>query len=195
MGEVKARGLDLAWVCATLPGMSESDAAAWPLVFEAEIVPHRSLSPRGLAYVLGFLGVVSLSVTTLFWFLGAWPIAGFNGGEMLVAACLLRAHARSRRAREVLLLTAQDLRILRFDENGGRSEAHMPAAWLNVFLEERPGRVPGLYLVTHGRKEEVARVLGEPQKRDLAAALKDALYGLKNPTFDNPQLSQGSASF
>jgi uncharacterized membrane protein len=175
--------------------MSDSNGAAWPLVLEAEIVPHRSLTPRGLAYVLGFLGVVSLSVTTMFWFLGAWPIAGFNGGEMLVAACLLRAHARSRRAREVLLLTAQDLRILRFDENGGRSEAQMPAAWLNVFLEERPGRVPGLYLVTHGRKEEVARVLGEPQKRDLAAALKNALYELKNPTFDNPQLSEESASF
>ena len=58
----------------------------WPLLFEAQITPHRSLSPRGLALILGFLGVVSLSVTTMFWFLGAWPIAGFNGGEMLLAA-------------------------------------------------------------------------------------------------------------
>ncbi len=193
MGEVKPPGLDLALLCATLACMSDRPGTLgerpWPLVFEAEIVPHRSLSPRGLAYVLGFLGVVSLGVTTLFWYLGAWPIAGFNGGEMLVAACLLRAHARSRRAREVLLLTAQDLRILRFDENGGRSEAQLPAAWLNVILEERPGRVPALYLVTHGRTEEIARVLGEPQKRDLAEALKGALYGLRNPVLDNPQLN------
>jgi uncharacterized membrane protein len=159
-----------------------------PLIFEAEIVPHRSLSARGLALILCFLGTVSLSVTTMFWFLGAWPIAGFNGGEMLLAAFLLRAHARSRRAREVLLLTAQDLRILRFDENGASSERSLPAGWLNVILEERPGRVPALLLATHGHTEEVARVLGEPQKRDLAEALKHALHGMRNPVFDNPQL-------
>jgi uncharacterized membrane protein len=163
---------------------------AWTsdLIFEAELKPHRSLSPRGVAIVLGFLGVVSLCVTTMFYFMGAWPIVGFNGGEMLIAAALLRSHARSRRAREVLLLTAQDLRILRFDEDGKRTERFLPAAWLNIVLEERPGRVPALYASTHGRREEVARALGEPEKRSLAAALSAAIDGMRHPHFDNPQL-------
>ena len=151
-------------------------------------MPYRSLSPRGLAWVLGSMGVASLSVTTLFWFLGAWPIAGFNGGEMLLAACLLRAHARSRRVRELLLLEESNFRILRFDENGDRTERRLPTAWLNVLLEEKPGRVPGLFLATHGTREEVAKVLGEPEKRDLAEALRAALHRLRNPVFDNPQL-------
>lgn len=163
--------------------------AVQDLLFEAQLVPHRSLSGRGLAIVLGFLGVASLCVTTLFWFLGAWPIAGFNGGEMLLAAFLLRAHARSRRAREVLLLTPDGMRILRFDEDGRRHERHLPAAWLAVQLEERNGRVPGLYLGSHGRREEVARMLGEAEKRDLAEALKGALYRMRHPVFDNPQLA------
>lgn len=158
------------------------------LHFEAEVVPHRSLSPRGLTILLCGLGSVSLGVTTLFWWLGAWPIAGFNGAEMILAALLLRAHMRARRARELLLLSDQGLRILRYDENGGKAERHLPAAWLNVILEERPGRVPALYLATHGRREEVARALGEPAKRDLADALKAALHRMRNPIFDNPQL-------
>jgi uncharacterized membrane protein len=41
------------------------------LIFEAELSPHRSLSARGIGIVLGFLGIVSLGVTTLFWWLGA----------------------------------------------------------------------------------------------------------------------------
>ena len=159
------------------------------LHFEAVVVPHRSLSPRGLAIVLSILGVVSLSVTTMFWMLGAWPIAGFNGGEMLIAAVLLRSHVRSRRAREVLLLTDQNLRILRFDEKGGREERQLPAAWLAVIVEERPGRVPGLFLASHGKREEVARALGETEKRDLAGALKTALHRMRHPVFDNPQLA------
>jgi uncharacterized membrane protein len=99
------------------------------LIFEAVLQPHRSLSARGIGIVLGFLGTVSLGVTTLFWWLGAWPIAGFNGGEMLIAAALLRAHARSRRAREVLLLTDGGMRVLNFDENGGKSVRAACPAW------------------------------------------------------------------
>jgi uncharacterized membrane protein len=124
----------------------------------------------------------------LFWYLGAWPIAGFNCGEMLLAAALLRSHARSRRVREVLSLSEGGLRIVRYDIDGGRSEVCLPAAWLNIDLVEKPGRVPGLFLISRGRREEVARALGEPQKRDFAAALRSALDRLRHPVFNNPQL-------
>lgn len=161
------------------------------VLFEAELKPHRSLSRRGLAVVLGFLGMVSLGVTTMFWLLGAWPIAGFNGVEVALAILLLRAHARGARAREVLLLSDRGMVVLNFDETGGRSERRLPSAWLNVVVEERHGRVPGLLLVTHGRVVEVARMLGEMEKRDLAGALRDALFRMRNPVFDNPQLQSG----
>ena len=168
--------------------MTSEASAPETLIFEAVLQPHRSLSARGIGIVLGFLGTVSLGVTTLFWWLGAWPIAGFNGGEMLIAAALLRAHARSRRAREVLLLTDGGMRVLNFDENGGKTERNLPGGWLNVVLEERQGRVPGLLLTTHGRQVEVARMLGEDQKRDLFDTLKGVLHRMRNPVFDNPQL-------
>ena len=161
-------------------------------LFEAIVTPHRSLSQRGIFILLGCLGTASLSVTLLFWYLGAWPIAGFNGVEMAVAAALLRHHARTRRVREVLRLTQDSVHIDRFDINGAHTQASLPAAWLNVHLEEKPGRVPGLFLTTHGHREEVARVLGETQKRDLAEALRTALYRLRNPVFTNPQLSDPS---
>ncbi len=169
--------------------MTDTTPPSETLIFEAVLQPHRSLSPRGIGLVLGFLGTVSLGVTTLFWWLGAWPIAGFNGGEMLVAAAMLRAHARSRRAREVLVLTESGMRVVSFDENGGRTERVLPSGWLNVVLEERQGRVPALLLTTHGRVVEVARMLGEEQKRDLAETLKGVLHRMRNPIFDNPQLA------
>ena len=168
--------------------MTQPASQAEATLFEAVLTPHRSLSLRGLGYLLGFLGVVSLGVTTLFFTLGAWPIAGFNGGEMLVAAALLRAHARSRRAREVLLLTDSGMRVLFFDPDGSKRERHMPSGWLNVVIEERQGRVPGLLLTTHGKRLEVARMLGEAEKRDLAEALRSVLHRMRHPVFDNPQL-------
>ncbi len=159
-----------------------------PILFQAEVTPHRSLSPRGLRLIIAFVCIVSLSTTTLFWSLGAWPIAGFNGGEILLAMVLLRAHHRSARAKEILMLSGGGLRILRVAAGGQTSEQVLPAGWLNVVLTERPGRVPGLYLAARGRQVEVAHSLGEPEKRDLAEALAGALHRLKNPVFDNPQL-------
>ncbi len=159
-----------------------------PVVFEAEVTPHRSLSARGLRRVIGFVAVVSLCTTSVFWYIGAWPIAGFNGGEILLAMVLLRAHARSRRQREVLLLSNQSLRIVRTDAKGRDSESRLSPGWLNVILQERPGRVPGLFLTSRGQHVEVGAALGEPEKRDLAAALSEAVHRLKNPVFDNPQL-------
>ena len=158
------------------------------VVFEAEVTPHRSLSARGLRVVIGSVCLVSLCTTSMFWYLGAWPIAGFNGGEILLAMVLLRAHARSHKQRELLLLSGQSLRVLRTDGQGRASEHNLAPFWLSVTLQERPGRVPGLFLSARGQRLEVAAALGEPEKRDLAAALMAAIHRLKNPVFDNPQL-------
>ena len=57
-------------------------------------------------------------------------------------------------------------------------------------MEEPPGRVPKLLLVAHGVREEIAVTLGEDEKRDLWAALREALHRLRNPQFDNPQLQE-----
>jgi uncharacterized membrane protein len=163
-------------------------AAQEAILFRAEVTPHRSLSARGMRRVVGFVCAVSLCTTTLFWHLGAWPIAGFNGGEIALATVLLRMHHRSARAREVLMLSGSGLRIERTDSRGAASECVLPSFWLNVVLTERPGRAPGLFLSSRGQQIEVATALGEAEKRDLAAALKEALYRFRNPVFDNPQL-------
>ncbi len=157
-------------------------------IFEAELVPHRSLSTAGMWTLIGFLLTISLAVTTLFWWLGAWPVAGFNGADLLLAALLLRANARGRRAREILRLHEHDFHILRFDERGAMRQTRLRPDWLTVSLKERNGRVPGLYLHAEGREEEVATRLGEEEKRDLAQALQAALHRWRHPRFDNPQL-------
>ncbi len=164
------------------------DSQTDPVVFEAEVTPHRSLSRRGMRVVIGFVCLVSLGTTTMFWRLGAWPIAGFNGGEILLAMVMLRAHATSRRQCERLLLSGQAFRVLRTDSQGRASEFSLQPFWLKVTLQERPGRVPGLYLDSRGERLEVATALGEHEKRDLAAALSVAVHRLRNPVFDNPQL-------
>ena len=160
------------------------------VLFEALMVPHRSLSRRGLWLVLAAIGAVCAANLVVFSLLRAWPVCGFAGAELLLAAMLLRLNALGARASEMLLLTPQALRVIRTDRKGRREERSLPPAWLNVEVQERPGRVPALWLGASGVREEVGRFLGETEKRDLARALSEALYRWRNPVFDNPQLAE-----
>jgi uncharacterized membrane protein len=164
------------------------DAPSGELLFEAAIVPHRSLSPRGLRILT--LAIVFLCGLTVLRFvlIRAWPVIGFSVVEIAFAIWLLRLNAWQTRASELVLLYDGALRIVRTNRLGQRSEVALPTAWLGVLVEEAAGRVPKLLLVNRGVREEIAAQLGEVEKRDLAAALREALQCLHSPVFDNPQL-------
>lgn len=159
--------------------------------FEAVITPHRSLGRRGLRVLVGAILVLSGVISAGLWWLGAWPAVGIDGAEIALAVALLHWNARQRHACEMLLLSDSGLRVVRTDARGRRQERTLPAAWLRVHLHERPGQAPALVLHARGARLEVARALGEAEKRDLAEALRAALDRWRNPTFDNPQLRDG----
>ncbi len=164
--------------------MSPHSSAA----FEAVIIPHRSLTRAGLRWLVGVICLLSTLISLGVWYIGAWPVIGFNGAEIALALVLLRRNARASRASEMLLLSDEGLRVVRTDMAGRRVERRLQSAWLRAGLEERPGRVPALWLSDRGGRMEVGAELGEAEKRDLAAALAAALHRHRNPVFDNPQL-------
>ncbi len=163
-----------------------------PILFEAVCSPPRSLGPRGTLLVAGLVLAASGAIGTLFMVLGAWPVLGFCGLEAGLVLGLFAAYRRwSRRAMELLLLTPDRLVIRRTGRRGQPEEWSLDPYWARLSLLERPGRVSALLLRQRGRDLEIGRLLGEEQKRDLAAALEEALLRHRNPVFDNPQLRDG----
>ena len=159
-------------------------------LFEAVIMPHRSLSRRGRRILLGAIAAICCVNATVFIHIGAWPVGGFTGIELLLATVMLSINARAARASEMIMLSASGVRIVNTDVKGKSRERTLPSAWFRVLLEERPGRVPALLLVSHGRQEEIARALGEAEKRNLASAMEQAIRRWRSPEFDNPVLRE-----
>jgi uncharacterized membrane protein len=164
------------------------DIPSDPLLFQAVIVPHRSLSRRSLKRLLAVICALCGASAAVFVWLGAWPVGGFTGIELLLAAYLFRLNAHGIRETEFIVLTGAGLRITRTDRAGEKRERLLNPAWLTITLEERPGRVPGLLVTGRDVRIEIGRSLGEDEKRDLAQALGTALHDLRHPIFDNPQL-------
>jgi len=171
-----------------MASMGPEGARAEPVLFEAVIVPHRSLSLTGLRVLLAAVLLSCGGSAAAFVAIGAWPVGVFAGAELLLAVFLFHLHMRAARASEMLLLTAQGLRIVHTSPGGAVQTRILPADWMAVRLEERPGRVPALLLRTRDASVEVGRELGEVAKRSLAEALAEALERRRNPVFDNQQL-------
>ncbi|MGH7122353.1 MAG: DUF2244 domain-containing protein [Acetobacteraceae bacterium] len=163
-------------------------------LFEAVIVPHRSLTRHGLYYLIAVLWALSSLIMLRCWWLDAWPAVAFSGADVAITLLLVHLHLESaKRESEILLLSESGLVVRRTHRNGRSDEKVLPVAWLKVVLEERQGQVPALLLVAHGVHEEVARALGEDEKRDLAGALSAAFDRMRHPVFDNPQLVEPGA--
>lgn len=157
-------------------------------IFEAVIVPHRSIGRRELRWIGCGLAGLSALVSLGLWLAGAWPVIGFTGAEAAAAVWLLRRHALGPRGAEMLILSEAEMRVVTVDRVGRRSEHVVPGAWLRADLEMQPGRAPALMLRGGSVTVEVGAALGEVEKRDLADNLRAALERHRHPSFDNAQL-------
>ena len=158
-------------------------------VFEAVITPHQSLDRRGLV-VLG-TGVAGVSgLIALRWALvGAWPVLAFTGLEIAFALGLLTLHRRQVLRREIIRLSETEITVERTEPGGRRRSISMPAAWLQVRLEQPAGGGGRrLWLRSRGRGCEIGAFLHDPERESLFEALDAAVHGLRHPTFQNAQL-------
>lgn len=158
-----------------------------PPVFEALIVPHRSLRCAGVLIVIGALMVLSTAIALRFLLLGAWPVTVFSLLEIPLIVVLLTLNLRQARARELIMLNADDLTVIRIDPAGRRKQVSLPSDWLRVDWDLERGS-PRVILSSHGRCCEVGAFLPEPNKVSLFEGLRDALHRARNPRFENPQL-------
>jgi uncharacterized membrane protein len=156
-------------------------------VFEAFLVPYRSLTRRGAITVVALLIVLSSTAALRFWLLGAWPVTVFCLLESPLFVLLLLVNLHRARASELVMLNAREITVIQTDPAGRQQRISLPSAWLRIELEAANG-ASRVVLSSHGRGCEVGAFLHEPDRMSLFEALRDALHGVRNPRFDNPQL-------
>ncbi|MBT3398990.1 MAG: DUF2244 domain-containing protein [Rhodospirillaceae bacterium] len=150
-------------------------------IFDAVLTPHRSLSPRGVRYLLfGMAGMLTL-VGAFFAVQGAWPVLPFFGCEILLFWWAFRTNARDGRRFEHLRLTPDAMTVARVRPSGQTQEHKFaPPHWLAVELTPRPGGDNELRLASHGHSLKVGGFLTPEERDDLANALRDALRKLRS---------------
>jgi uncharacterized membrane protein len=155
-----------------------------PVLFDALLMPNRSLPPLGFALLMAAICLVSFGAGLTFYLIGAWPIVGFLGLDVLLVYVAFKLSFRRLRAFETLRLTEAALVFERVSPAGARRRWTFQPYWLSVEFDDPPHHGSQLRLRSHGRSVTVGAFLAPPEREDLAAALRQALHKLKNPVFD-----------
>lgn len=154
------------------------------VLFETILVPHRSLPPLGFLLVMGVLIGVSVIIGVGFTLLGAWPVMGFFGLDILLVYVVFRMSYGTARRAEQITLTARDLTVSYMDEAGRTTRATFQPYWARVALEPVNSRRNRLVLRSHGQSVELGAFLGPDEKAALADSLSSALESLRRGPVD-----------
>ena len=155
-------------------------------VFDAVLHPHRSLSGRGFILVMGVALAMSLTIGGFFLMMGAWPVFGFYGLELLALYIGLRVNYRRGMIYERLRLTRRALTVERGDRAGPKGRWQFEPYWLRVSIDDPVRHDSQLVLSSHGRNLVVGAFLSPAERLDFAQALRAALNRLLsvNPVAD-----------
>jgi|SRR3569623_164236 len=156
-------------------------------IFTAELTPHRSLGRTGFLALMLFLSIVSFIAGIVFLSMGAWPVFGFFGLDVLLIYWAFRVNYARARASEHLVLTPHELRLRRVSHRGHVMEWTFNPHWVRLDQEEHEEfGIERLYLRSHGRSVAVGRFLGPDEKASFAKALRLALQDARRGPTYNP---------
>jgi uncharacterized membrane protein len=158
-----------------------------PTLFSARVTPHRSLNRTGFLVLMTFIGAVSFIAGIAFWMMGAWPVLGFFGLDVLVIYWAFRINFRSADATEDIVVTPSELRVRRVSHRGRLVEWSFNPLWVQLEQTGDPEfGIEHLYLVSRGRRVSVGHFLGPDEKASFAKALLAALQTAKRGITYNP---------
>jgi len=155
--------------------MEQGSGVEAPL-FSARLDPHRSMTVRGSAIVIGAYALLSALFSLPFFLIGAWPIVGFLGLDVLLLFLAFRFSFRSARAYEQVVLSSIELMFARVSARGARREWRFNPIWVRLErVEDAEFGMRRLAIASRGERVEIGAFLGPEQKAALATDLSRAL--------------------
>ncbi len=158
-----------------------------PELFSALLTPHRSLNRTGFLVLMVFISVVSFAAGLAFLLMGAWPVLGFFGLNVLAIYWAFRVNFRDGRASEDISVTPSELRVRRVSHRGHVVEWVLNPLWVQLDQKiHAEFGIEKLYLVSKGRRVSIASFLGPDEKASFAKALLMALQAARRGPSYNP---------
>ncbi|PLW76231.1 DUF2244 domain-containing protein [Cohaesibacter celericrescens] len=176
--------------------MIDENSAALPTAsgpyFNAILHPYRSMGRKGFFWIIVCIGGAMLVMSIPFFLLGAWPIIGFAGLDVLLLYWALRRNCSDARAKEQIEITHDKVTLVQTSPKGHQQQFCFNPYWVRLeAVHEEDKGMTKLSLTSHGQSTEIGAFLHACERESLAQALKTALQDAKTTKTMHAQVSGG----
>lgn len=145
-------------------------------IFTARLSPHRSLSPAGFSLLMMAIVIISFAAGLAFWLIGAWPVVGFFGLDILLIQWAFRLNYRAARAFEEVEVTSDALIVRKVSASGKTREFDFNPYWARLEIDRQPDRaISRIRIASHGQRLDIGSFLGPDQRESFSSAFAAAL--------------------
>ena len=159
--------------------MSETTAADAPF-FTAMLTPHRSLGRNGFMILMAVLVGVWIATGAVFLSMGAWPVFGFFGLDVLLIYVAFRMNYRAARAREEVSVSRTRLDIRKVAPSGRAEEHRFNPFWTRFRIDRHDEiGITRMAVEGQGRLVAIGGFLNPDDRETFADAFGHALATAK----------------
>ena len=158
--------------------------AAPPVRFDAVLYPNRSLGSFGFHVLMLAIVLVSGAIGAGFVLVGAWPVTGFLGLDVLLLYLAFRWNYRQARRAEFIRLDQSGLCVRRIGPDGVAREWRLEPYWTRVAIDDPPRPDSQLVVSSRGDHLVVGAFLTMGERLELAGALRAALQAHRSGDLD-----------
>lgn len=121
------------------------------------------------------LGFVSFVAGIAFVMMGAWPVFGFFGLDVLLVYIAFRLNYRDGRLYETVDLAPGLLTVTRIHPSGKEEKFDFNPYWVRVQCAEAVDGRTALSLISHGKRMPFGQFLTDGERKEFASVLTDAI--------------------
>jgi uncharacterized membrane protein len=145
-------------------------------IFSATLSPYRSLGPRGFAALMAVVSLISFTAGYVFYRIGAWPVMGFCGLDVLLVYGAFRLNYRAARAYEEIEVRRHVIHVRKVSARGRAVEYQFNPVWVRLEIEriEDEG-VTRIVLYSRGEGLPLADFLNPDDRTSFAEAFRAAI--------------------
>ena len=160
--------------------LAHNDPIPEPAIFSAILTPHRSLPRSGFIALMLAVAAINFIGGVMFFVVGAWPVLGFLGLDVLLVYWAFKASYRSAAAYEQVMVTPSELKVRKVSHRGHVREWTLNPLWVRLDLQSLGEfGLQRLSLISRGRELPVASFLSPAERESFATALGNALNEAK----------------
>ncbi len=144
--------------------------------FEALLYPNRSLPPSGFIAVMSVVIIANVTFGAAFFAIGAWPVLGFCGLDILLVWAAFKLSYRQGRLHERVRVTPGEILVSRVLPSGHETRWRLQTFWTKLVLDRPDEHEAQVRLVSKGRSLVLGSFLSPEERAAFAETLESAMH-------------------